>query len=151
MMFSPTMDDEWVKWYTSPRQKFYRKLEELLGVESVFIILGYPFTLAAKAGLMHKRPYLFVGTAAAKNKRKPFVLAAAVHSCKGVQVSFMNKTFNVLTYECEGCTEEKNRWAVAYANVVKDVQSDFDEQMGEDDEQEAKEGPREGALMEWPQ
>lgn len=145
MFFSPEMDEEWRDWYTSPSQKLARRFEEALGLESVATFMGLPITTAAKMGVIHKIPYFFLGLGIAKNKRRPYIVAGLLHTCTGLQLSFLNKSYTLSKRDCAGCNEETQRFEEAKERIINAVNGEATETPPP-----AKGGKRKGALLDWP-
>lgn len=144
MFFSPDMDEEWRAWYTSPTQKLLRRFEEALGLETVATVMGLPITAAIKFGVIHKIPYCFTGIGIAKNKRRPFIVLGLLHTCTGLQLSFLNRSYTVSKRDCPGCANEARKFEEAKERIIDAVHGEATETTP------PKSGKRKGALLDWP-
>lgn len=145
------MDEEYRKWWNSPKQKLLRRLEAIIGTEVNPVVMGFNFNTGIKVGIMHGRPYFMLGLAYA-GKRIPFVIGGMVASCNGLNVAFMNKQAWVARYECEGCKYETEMAQAAQVRILSGHVHGVAEQHAA--EEATTEGGnvqlKKGALMEWP-
>lgn len=149
----PGLDPQYNDWFFSFKQRVSRALTEAAGVKGTLCILGVPINAGIQVGITHNKPNFMIGLSIAPRFSRGYNVVGFETRCGVASVIFMNQVSTFGQDTCTDCKAEYQQATDAQKRLATRIFTMTGTHPPTEEvvvEEGKEDGPRKGALADWP-